>query len=193
MADSNDSSDSQTVTFATPLPHTLDTQIHVRLTTRAKSLMLFVTTAGTEDAAGSLSPLGSLVYAVPDRFNPGAPLCTNLYVEENSLEFATRLARLVAKKTQLPAYVSSSLSLERMGLGGTVEEVLEAFRAVTGTFLYGKEAARARFGQLPLSMNGHLDGSTGTQKVSTDVDDSKYYRKQQPLPEIIFLGTTTSP
>lgn len=62
-------------------------------------------------------------------------MCTNIYVEENSLEFAARLARLVVKRTQQPVYVSGSLSLDRMGLGGTVEEVLEAFQAVTAPLL----------------------------------------------------------
>ncbi|CAK7241402.1 MAG: hypothetical protein STHCBS139747_002863 [Sporothrix thermara] len=123
---------SKTVTFSTLLPHALDTQIHVRLTTRDKCLMLFVTGA---DEGETLSAMGSFVYAVPDRFKPSEPLCTNIYVEENSLEFAARLARLIVKRTQQPVYVSSSLSLDRMGLGGTVEEVLEAFQAVTGPLL----------------------------------------------------------
>ncbi len=150
MAD--DSGDTQTVTFSTPLPHSLDAQIHVRLTTRAKCLMLFVTTTGV-DEGDTLAPLGSFVYAMPDvrpslrcvlyghqtdsvqRFKPSEPLCTNIYVDESSLEFAGRLARLVVKRTQQPVYVSCSLSLDRMGLGGTVEEVLEAFRAVAAPLL----------------------------------------------------------
>ncbi|CAK7220737.1 hypothetical protein SBRCBS47491_004288 [Sporothrix bragantina] len=130
----SDVATSQTVTFSTPLPRALDTQIHVRLTTRDKCLMLFVTTTGTDEGE-TLAAMGSFVYAVPDRFKPSEPLCTNIYVEENSIEFAARLARLVVKRTQQPVYVSSSLSLDRMGLGGTVEEVLEAFQAVTGPLL----------------------------------------------------------
>ena len=54
---------SKTVTFSTLLPHALDTQIHVRLTTRDKCLMLFVTGA---DEGETLSAMGSFVYAVPD-------------------------------------------------------------------------------------------------------------------------------
>ncbi|CAK7274576.1 hypothetical protein SEPCBS57363_006235 [Sporothrix epigloea] len=125
---------SKTVTFSTPLPRALDTQIHVRLTARDKSLMLFITTAGTDDGE-LLVPMGSFVYAVPNRFNSSEPLCTNIYIEENSLELAVRLAQLVVKRTRLPVYVFSSLSLDRMGLGGTVEEVLEAFQAVTKPLL----------------------------------------------------------
>ncbi|CAK7274973.1 hypothetical protein SEPCBS119000_006447 [Sporothrix epigloea] len=132
-----DFSGSKTVTFSTPLPRALDTQIHVRLTTRDKSLMLFVTTAGTSEG-DRLVAMGSFVYAVPNhrqRFQPSEPLCTNIYVDEKSLEFAVRLAQLIVKRTQLPVYVSSSLSLDRMGLGGTVEEILEAFQAVTKPLL----------------------------------------------------------
>lgn len=40
------------------------------------------------------------------------------------------MARLFAKKTQLPVYVSSSMSFASTGLGGTVEEEMEAFRSV---------------------------------------------------------------
>lgn len=40
------------------------------------------------------------------------------------------MARLFAKKTQLPVYVGSSMSFASAGLGGTVEEEMEAFRKV---------------------------------------------------------------
>lgn len=46
------------------------------------------------------------------------------------MDLASRLARLFAKKTGLPTYVGSSLSLSGAGLGGTVEEEMEAFRKV---------------------------------------------------------------
>lgn len=49
---------------------------------------------------------------------------------ESSLDLASRLARLFARKTGLPTYVGSSLSLSGAGLGGTVEEEMEAFRKV---------------------------------------------------------------
>jgi len=49
---------------------------------------------------------------------------------EPTLEFTTRLAKLVAKKTRLPAYVGNSISFASAGLGGTVEEEMEAFKQV---------------------------------------------------------------
>jgi hypothetical protein len=69
------------------------------------------------------------------RFNPSQPLSTPLYQEEPTLEFTSRLAKLVAKKTSLPAYVGNSVSLASMGMGGTVEEDMEAFRKVVDTLV----------------------------------------------------------
>lgn len=64
------------------------------------------------------------------KFNPAQPLSTPLFSVESSLEFTTRLARLFAKKIQLPVYVGSSVDLAGAGLGGTLEEEMEAFRKV---------------------------------------------------------------
>lgn len=66
----------------------------------------------------------------PQKFNPAQPISTPLFSVESSLEFTSRLARLFARKTQLPVYVSSSMSFAGAGLGGTVEEEMEAFRKV---------------------------------------------------------------
>lgn len=49
---------------------------------------------------------------------------------EPTLEFTTRLARLVAKRSGLPTYVGNSVSLMSAGMGGTADEEMEAFRAV---------------------------------------------------------------
>lgn len=49
---------------------------------------------------------------------------------EPTLEFTSRLAKLLARKTQLPVYVGNSVSFASAGLGGTVEEEMVAFRSV---------------------------------------------------------------
>lgn len=49
---------------------------------------------------------------------------------EPTLEFTTRLAKLLARRTQLPTYVGNSISFASTGLGGTVEEEMDAFRKV---------------------------------------------------------------
>lgn len=48
-----------------PLPRSLDTRIYVHLTVQAKSIMIFLTTA-TSDEMGTPPPMGSFVYALPD-------------------------------------------------------------------------------------------------------------------------------
>ncbi|KAJ4302099.1 hypothetical protein N0V88_002235 [Collariella sp. IMI 366227] len=112
-----------------PLPRSLDTRVYLHLTVKAKAVLLFLTTASMEEA-GSPTPLGSFVYALPDRYNPSQPLSTALCTVEPTLEFTTRLAKLLARKTQLPTYVGNSISLASTGLGGTVEEEMDAFKKV---------------------------------------------------------------
>ena len=67
------------------------------------------------------------------RFNPSQPLSTALFTVEPTIEFTTRLAKLLVRKTGLPAYVGNSLSLASTGLGGTVEEEMDAFKRVVET------------------------------------------------------------
>ena len=62
-------------------------------------------------------------------------MSTPLYTVEPTLEFTSRLAKLLAKKTQLPAYVGNSVSFATAGLGGTVEEEMEAFRNIVQVVL----------------------------------------------------------
>ncbi|KAK0651741.1 hypothetical protein B0T16DRAFT_454169 [Cercophora newfieldiana] len=119
----------QPIQLSLPLPWSIDTRIYVHLTIKAKAILLFLTTASGEEA-GAATPLGSFVYALPDKYNPAQPLSTPLCTVEPTFEFTTRLAKLVAKKTQLPTYVGNSISFASTGLGGTVEEEMEAFKQV---------------------------------------------------------------
>ena len=58
------------------------------------------------------------------RFQPSEPLSTALYTLPSSIDFATRVAKILARRTELPAYVGCSVG----SLGATVEEELEAVR-----------------------------------------------------------------
>jgi Proteasome assembly chaperone 4 len=62
--------------------------------------------------------------------NAGQTLSTPLYTYESSVEFTTRLAKLLARKTERPVYVGNSISFESAGMGGTVEEEIEGFKRV---------------------------------------------------------------
>ncbi|KPM43532.1 hypothetical protein AK830_g2984 [Neonectria ditissima] len=124
----------ETVQLSLPVPQSLDTRIYLRLSTRAKAIMLFLATATQDEIAGP-TPMGSFVYALPNRLNAGQPLSTTLYSSEASVEFTTRLAKLLARKTELPVYVSNSMSFANAGMGGTVEEEMEALKAIANVTL----------------------------------------------------------
>ena len=89
------------------------------------------------------------------RFNPQEPLSTALYVHEPTIEFATRLAKILARKTKLPAYVGNSMSFANAGLGGTVEEEAEAFKTIVATVM------------------DKLQGALGTPTPATTNDTAK--------------------
>ncbi|TFB00018.1 hypothetical protein CCMA1212_008063 [Trichoderma ghanense] len=125
---------SDVVQVSIPLPRSLDTRVFIHVATQAKAILLSLTTASQEELS-SLRPMGSFVYALPDRFNQQQAIATTLFSAESSLEFTTRVAKLVARKTQLPVYVTNSISLESMGMGGTVEEEMEAFKALAEAIL----------------------------------------------------------
>ncbi|KAI1103069.1 hypothetical protein F4804DRAFT_245339 [Jackrogersella minutella] len=117
-----------------PLPRSLDTRIHLRLTIKSKVILLFLTTMAA-DEEDNAAPMGSLVYSIPDKYNPSQPLSTTIYSVEATIEFTTRLAKILAKKTQRPVYVGNSISFASTGLGGTVEEEMEALKRVVDVSL----------------------------------------------------------
>ncbi|KAI1768687.1 hypothetical protein GGR53DRAFT_347292 [Hypoxylon sp. FL1150] len=112
-----------------PLPRSLDTKVHLRLAIKSKVILLFLTTMSTDEGEQA-APMGSFVYALPNKYDPSQPLSTTIYSVEATLEFTTRLAKILAKKTQMPVYVGNSISFANTGLGGTVEEEMEAFKKV---------------------------------------------------------------
>lgn len=64
------------------------------------------------------------------RFNPTQPISTPLYTLPSTIDFATRLAKVLARRTGRPAYVGSSVSFAGSANGGTVEEETEGFRRI---------------------------------------------------------------
>ncbi|RDW71146.1 hypothetical protein BP6252_07709 [Coleophoma cylindrospora] len=117
------------ISLSFPLPKAPETRLHLQLTIHQTSILLFLTTSLSGDLS-TTAPLGSFVYALPDRINPGQTLSTPLYTYESSVEFTTRLAKLLARKTGKATYVGNSISFASAGMGGTVEEEMEGFRKV---------------------------------------------------------------
>ena len=55
----------QPMQLSLPLPRSLDTRIYIHLTVKSRAIVLLLTTASAEQV-GTLAPMGSFVYALPD-------------------------------------------------------------------------------------------------------------------------------
>jgi hypothetical protein len=120
---------SKPLELAFTLPSNPHTKLHLQLTVHATTVLLFVTTTTPENSSQA-TPLGSFVYALPDRYNPSQPLSTAVYSITHTLDFTQRLAKLLARKTGRACYVGNSASFRDSVQGGTVEEEMEAFGAI---------------------------------------------------------------
>jgi len=69
------------------------------------------------------------------RFDATQPLSTTLFSHEHTIEFSTRLAKILARKTDAPVYVTNSASFANSGMGGTVEEEMEGLKSVLDSVL----------------------------------------------------------
>ncbi|KAL9006310.1 MAG: hypothetical protein Q9188_000909 [Gyalolechia gomerana] len=125
--------------LAIPLPFSPNTTLHIQITRLETSSLIFLTSTDPSTSS-SLSALGSFVYAVPNqiliakfqRLQPSDPLCTALYSLPSSIDFATRVAKILARKTGKPTYVGCSVVLgnppveeEVAGMRAAVEEVMK--------------------------------------------------------------------
>ncbi|KAJ6111122.1 hypothetical protein N7486_003357 [Penicillium sp. IBT 16267x] len=111
-----------------PLPKALHTTAHVHLTFLGKCTTVFLTTSTPGDSAGSYKPLGSFVYAMPDRTSPNQTISTIIYTAPSSIEYTTRVAKILARRTGKPIYVGCSI--DPNGLGLTVEEEMEGLSKI---------------------------------------------------------------
>lgn len=57
--------ETQVLEVSIPLPKSLDTRIYIRVATLDKAVMVSLTTA-SQDEMGATTPMGSMVYALPD-------------------------------------------------------------------------------------------------------------------------------
>ncbi|MCJ1440186.1 MAG: hypothetical protein MMC23_000669 [Stictis urceolatum] len=119
-----------------PLPLTPHTTLHIKLSLLEKNTVVFLTSTDYS-TSGTSSPLGSFVYAMPNRLDQSNSFCTALITVPSSIEFATRVGKILARRTGKPTYVGCSV-----GLGGaSVEEEVEGIKAVVGAIV--EEAARS--------------------------------------------------
>jgi hypothetical protein len=52
-----------------------------------------------------------------------------------TLDFATRLATILAKRTNKPIYVGNSISIASAGSGGDVQEEMESFKKIVSVVI----------------------------------------------------------
>lgn len=82
-------------------------------------------------------------------------MCTSIFTYESSVDLATRMASLLARKTMRPVYVGNSMSFASAGMGGTVEEEMEGFKKIVEVVM--EEAQR--FNNVTVQ-NGQTGGFT---------------------------------
>ncbi|KAJ9655058.1 hypothetical protein H2198_005999 [Neophaeococcomyces mojaviensis] len=120
------------ISFALPkAPHAI---LHGHLTFLEACAIIHLTTSEMGESGSSTAPLGSFVYAMPDRSNEKNVISTALSSTGSSIDYATRLSKILARKMKLPVYVGCSMSFagitpeeEIEGLTRIVEEVMAQF------------------------------------------------------------------
>lgn len=133
-----------------PLPLTPHTTLHMQITSLEISTMIFLTTTDPSNSS-SLSALGSFVYSMPNvcltysqancshadiwdqRFQPTEPLSTPLYAVPGSIDFATRVAKTLARRTGKPAYVGCSAVFGNYGIEEEMAGVKAAIEGIMST------------------------------------------------------------
>ena len=90
--------------------------------------MIHLTTSSIGEGASTLAPLGSFIYAMPDRLDSKNSISTVLSTTPGTIEYATRLAKILARRLNGPVYVGCSVFVEGM----TTEEEMEGLREVVG-------------------------------------------------------------
>ncbi|KAF7506288.1 hypothetical protein GJ744_012096 [Endocarpon pusillum] len=88
--------------------------------------MVFLTTTATENLGG-LTPMGSFVYAMPNRFDSRDVLNTTLYSSDDSIDHAIRMAKILARRMNTPVYLGCSMQFS----GLVVEEQMQDLRELT--------------------------------------------------------------
>jgi len=114
-----------------PLPKAPHTILHAHLTFLTTSTTLFLTTTVAGESGPTLAPMGSFVYAMPDRMHASNVISTTIYSSDSSIDYAGRVAKILARKTALPVYVGCSMNFS----GLTVEEEMEGLTKVIETVI----------------------------------------------------------
>jgi hypothetical protein len=74
------------------------------------------------------------------------PLSTPLYSDLQTVDFATRLAQTIARRTNKPTYVGNSISIASAGRGGNVEEEMESLKKIVQVSLAAVDQTKKQDG-----------------------------------------------
>ncbi|KAG0158389.1 20S proteasome chaperone domain-containing protein [Penicillium digitatum] len=100
--------------------------------------MVFLATSSPGDSGGSVKPMGSFVYAMPDRISPKSTISTTLYTSPSSIEYTARIAKILAQRFSMPVYVGCSIDPHGMGL--EVAEEMEGLSKIINVIMEKWEA-----------------------------------------------------
>ncbi|KAL4880222.1 hypothetical protein BJY04DRAFT_191955 [Aspergillus karnatakaensis] len=116
-----------------PLPKALHTTAHIHLTVLNSCTMVFLATSAPGDSTGSVKPMGSFIYAMPDRTSPRSTISTTLYTTASTEEYATRIAKILARRMGVPVYLGCSIDPTALGL--LPEEEMEGLTKIVDTVM----------------------------------------------------------
>ncbi|KAK5954987.1 hypothetical protein OHC33_003666 [Knufia fluminis] len=119
-----------------PLPKAPHAILHGHLTFLEGCAMVHLTTSELGESGSTLAPLGSFVYTMPDRLDEKSTISSVLCATGSSIDYATRLSKILARRMRLPVYVGCSMSFagitpeeEMEGLGRVVSEIMAKFES----------------------------------------------------------------
>ncbi|KAL4975631.1 hypothetical protein BDW66DRAFT_151744 [Aspergillus desertorum] len=121
-----------------PLPKASHTTAHIHLTLLDTCVMVFLATSTVGDSTGSAKPMGSFIYALPDRTSPRSTISTTLYTTASTEEYATRVAKILARRMRIPVYLGCSI--DPIALGLLPEEEMEGLTSIVDKIMAKWEA-----------------------------------------------------
>ncbi|KAL4984643.1 hypothetical protein BDW68DRAFT_14403 [Aspergillus falconensis] len=120
-----------------PLPKALHTTAHIHLTVLETCVMVFLATSAAGDSTGRTKPMGSFIYAMPDRTSRST-ISTTLYTTASTEEYATRVAKILARRMGVPVYLGCSI--DPVALGLLPEEEIEGLTSIVDNVMAKWEA-----------------------------------------------------
>ncbi|CBF88634.1 hypothetical protein AN0864.2 [Aspergillus nidulans FGSC A4] len=120
-----------------PLPKALHTTAHIHLTLLDTCVMVFLATSTAGDSTGSTKPMGSFIYAMPDRTSRSV-ISTILYTTASTEEYATRVAKILTRRMGVPVYLGCSI--DPIALGLLAEEEMEGLTSIVDKVMTKWEA-----------------------------------------------------